>query len=107
MEIHHLDNRRENIAPLDKGWSCVTHDAHRKLVFSTLAHDTLGIIPLAAGVETTLRRSAKNSVWELIDYTTYFFEVFVFKMVYFIVKIGQDTEYSVQGPATNNFLLKA
>jgi len=31
----------------------------------------LGIIPLAAGVVTTLRTSAKNSVWELIDYTTY------------------------------------
>jgi len=30
-----------------------------------------GIIPLAAGVVTTLRMSAKNSVWELIDYTTY------------------------------------
>ena len=49
----------------------LTHVAHRKLGFSTLARDTLGIIPLAAGVVTTLRTSAKNSVWELIDYTTY------------------------------------
>ena len=39
-------------------------------LFSTLAHDTLGIIPLAAVVVTTLRMSAKNSVRELIDYTT-------------------------------------
>jgi len=31
----------------------------------------LGIIPLEAGLVTTLRTSAKNSVWELIDYTTY------------------------------------
>jgi len=31
----------------------------------------LGIIPLAAGVVTTLRTSAKNSVRELIDYTAY------------------------------------
>jgi len=53
----------------------VTHDAHRKLAFSTLAHDTLGIIPLAAGVVTILRTSAKNSVWELIDYTTYCNEI--------------------------------
>jgi len=44
---------------------------HRKLAFSTLDHDTLGIIPLAAGVVTTLRTSANNSVRELIDYTTY------------------------------------
>jgi len=29
------------------------------------------MIPLAAGVVTTLRTSAKNSVRELIDYTTY------------------------------------
>jgi len=43
---------------------------HRKLTFSTLAHDTLGIIPLAAGVVTTLRTSAKNSVRELTDYTS-------------------------------------
>jgi len=43
-----------------------TYDAHRKLAFSTLAHDTLGITPLAAGVVTTLRRSAKNSVRRLI-----------------------------------------
>jgi len=28
------------------------HDVHRKLAFSTLAHDTLGIITLAAGVVT-------------------------------------------------------
>jgi len=45
--------------------------AHRKLAFSTPAHDTLGIIPLVAGVVTTLRMSTKNSVWELIDYTTF------------------------------------
>jgi hypothetical protein len=32
----------------------------------------LGIIPLAAGVVTTLRMSAKNSVQKLIDYTAYF-----------------------------------
>ena len=44
---------------------------HRKLAFSTVAHDTLGITPLAAGVVTTLRTSAKNSVQKLIDYTTY------------------------------------
>jgi len=69
-EIRHLDNRRQNVAPLDKSKSCVTHGAHRKLVFSTLAHDTLGIIVLAAGVVTTLRKSAKNSVPKLIDYTT-------------------------------------
>ena len=69
-EIRHLDNRRENVAPLDKSWSCVTHDAHRKLAFSTLARDTLGIIPVAAGVVITLRTSAENSVRELIDYTT-------------------------------------
>ena len=50
---------------------------HRRLAFSTLAHDTLGIIPLAAGVVTTLRTSAKNSVRELTDYTTY---IFVFYM---------------------------
>jgi len=31
----------------------------------------LGIIPLAAGVVTELRTSAKNSVRELIDYTMY------------------------------------
>jgi len=31
----------------------------------------MGIIPLAAGVETTLRKSANNSVQELIDYTRY------------------------------------
>ena len=48
-----------------------SHDAHRKLAFSTLAHDTLGIIPLTAGVVTTLCTSTKNSVWNLIDYTTY------------------------------------
>jgi len=41
------------------------------LAFSTLAHDTLGIIPLAAGVVTTLCKRAKNSVLEHIDYTTY------------------------------------
>ena len=45
---------------------------HRKLAFSTLADDTLGIITLAAGVVTTLHTSAKNSVWELFDYSTYF-----------------------------------
>jgi len=28
-------------------------------------------------------------------------------MVDFIVKIGHETQYSVQGPVTNNFLLKA
>ena len=39
----------------------VTRDAYRKLAFSTLAHDTLGIIPLAAGVVTTLRTSAKQN----------------------------------------------
>ena len=44
---------------------------HRKLAFSTLGHDTLEIIPPMAGVITTLRTSTKNSVWELIDYTTY------------------------------------
>ena len=44
---------------------------HRKLAFSTLAHDTLGIIPLAAGVVTRLCTSTKNSVRELVDYTTY------------------------------------
>jgi hypothetical protein len=71
METHHLDNRRENVAPLDKSYSCITHDAHRKLAFSTLAHDTLGITPLAAGVVTVLHTSAKNSVRELIDYTSY------------------------------------
>jgi len=65
-EICHLDNRRENIAPLDKSESCVTHDAHRKLSFSTLAHGTLGIIPLMVGVVTTLLTSVK-----LIDNTTY------------------------------------
>ena len=54
-----------------------SHDAHRKLAFSTLAHDTLGIIPLAAGVVTTLRTSAKNSVQELVDYTTYVCSVIV------------------------------
>ena len=48
-----------------------TMDAHRKLACSTLAHDTLGIIPLAAGVVTTLRTGAKDSVQELTDYTTY------------------------------------
>jgi len=51
--------------------SCVTHNAHRKLAFSTLAHDTLGIIPLAAVEVTTLCTSAKNSVRKLTDYTTY------------------------------------
>jgi len=49
----------------------MTHDAHRKLAFSTLAHDTLGIIPLVAGVVNTLRTSAKNAVQKLIDYTMY------------------------------------
>ena len=68
MEIRHLDNRRENVALLDKSQSCVTHDAHTKLAFSTLAH-TLGIIPLACGVVITLCTSAKNSVRELTDYT--------------------------------------
>ena len=48
-----------------------SHDAHKTLAFSTLASDTLGIIPLAAGVVITLRRSAKNSVWKLTDHTTY------------------------------------
>jgi hypothetical protein len=60
-----------NVASVDKSWSSVTHDAHRKLAFSTLAHDTLGITPLMAGVVTMLRMSAKNSVQELIDYTLY------------------------------------
>jgi len=55
---------------LIKARRCVTHDAHRKLAFSTLAHDTLGIILVAAGVVTTLRTNAKNSVRELIAYTT-------------------------------------
>jgi len=36
-----------------------------------MTHDTLGTIPLAAGVVTTLRTSAKISVREIIDYTTY------------------------------------
>jgi len=44
---------------------------HRKLAFSTLAHDTLGAIPVMAGMVTTLRTSTKNSVPKLIDYTTY------------------------------------
>jgi len=44
---------------------------HRKLAFSTLAYDTLGIIPLVAGVVTTLCMSAKKFSLELIDYTTY------------------------------------
>ena len=48
-----------------------SHTMRTELAFSTLAHDTLGIIPLAAGVVTTLRTSAKNSVLKLIDYTTY------------------------------------
>jgi hypothetical protein len=52
-------------------WLWRWHDAHRKLAFSTLAHDTLGITPLAAGVVTTFRTSAKNAVWELIDYISY------------------------------------
>jgi hypothetical protein len=47
------------------------HDAHRKLAFSTLAHDTLRTTPLVAGMVTTLRMSVKNSVQELIDYTSY------------------------------------
>ena len=68
--IRHLDSRKENVAPLDKSYSFVTHGAYRKLAFSTLTYDTLGIIPLAASVVTTLRTSAKNSVRELIDYTT-------------------------------------
>jgi len=72
MEIRHLDNHRENIAPLDKSKICVKHNAHRKLAFSTLAHDTLGIILLAAGMVTTLRTSAKNSIRKLIDFTTYY-----------------------------------
>jgi len=55
-----------------------THNAHVKLAFSTLAHDTLGIIPLAAGVVTTLRTSTKNSVRELIDYTTYVRQMFAY-----------------------------
>ena len=69
-EIRHLDNHRENVAPLDKSYSSVTHNAHRKVAFSTIAHDTLGIIPLAAGVVTTLRTSTKNSAQKLIDYTS-------------------------------------
>ena len=40
-------------------------------LFSALAHDTLRIIPLAAGVVTTVCSSAKNAVRELTDYTTY------------------------------------
>jgi len=49
----------------------VTNNAHRELAFSTLAHDTLGIKLLVASVVTILRTSAKNTVRELIDYTTY------------------------------------
>ena len=79
------DNRRENVAPLNKSYICVTHDAHRKLAFSTLAHDTLGIIPLAAGVVTTLRTSAKNSVRELINYTTYMADILSFILFVFRV----------------------
>ena len=41
------------------------------MAFSTLTNDTLGTIPLAAGVVTTFRMGAKNPVRELIDYTTY------------------------------------
>jgi len=40
-------------------------------------HDTLGIIPLAAVVVTTLSTSTKNSVRELIDYTTYLYAYFL------------------------------
>ena len=54
----------------DKCSQIIAHDAHRKLAFSTLAHDTLRIIPLAAGVVTILRTIVKNSVRELTDYTT-------------------------------------
>jgi hypothetical protein len=46
------------------------------LAFSTLAHDTLGITPLAANVVTMLRMSAKNSVREFIDYTSYIILVY-------------------------------
>jgi len=42
---------------------------HTELAFSTLAPYTLGIIPLAAGVVTTLRTSTKNSVRKLTVYT--------------------------------------
>jgi hypothetical protein len=70
-EIRHLDDCREDIAPLDESYSSVTCDAHRKLASSTLAHHTLGIISLAAGVVTRLRTSAKNSAPELIAYTSY------------------------------------
>ena len=53
---------------------------HRKLAFSTLAHDTFGIIPLVDGMVTTLRTSAKNSVRKLID-TTYI-QVYIYISIY-------------------------
>jgi hypothetical protein len=80
-EIRHIDNRRVNVAPLDKSHSNVTHDTHRKLDFSTLAHDTLGITPLAAGVVTTLRTRAKISFQELIDYTSYLRQIKMIKVL--------------------------
>jgi hypothetical protein len=83
-EICHLDNRRENVAPLDKSQSSVRPDALRKLAFSTLAHDILGITPLAAGMVTTLRTSAKNSVRELIDYASYPYIFYGNKLITFI-----------------------
>jgi hypothetical protein len=60
----------------------VTYDAHRKLALSALAHRTLGIIPLVAGVVTMLHTSTKNSVRKLIDYATY-----VFKLIRLILKL--------------------
>jgi hypothetical protein len=64
-------NRRGHVAPIDKSYSCVTHNVHRRLAFNTLAHETLGIIPLAARVVTTLHTSAKNSIRKLIDCPSY------------------------------------
>jgi len=43
----------------------------QKAGFQYTTHDTLGIIPLVAGVVTTLCTSAKNSVQKLTDYTKY------------------------------------
>jgi len=83
-EIRHLDNRREKVAPLDKSQSSITNDAHRKLAFSTLTHDTLGTTPLEAGVVNMLRTSTKNSVRELTDYTTYKL-VSYFNLLYSVV----------------------
>jgi len=60
---------------------------HRKLAFSTLSHDTLGIIPLAAGVVITLRTSAKILVRNLIDYTTYISRLLNGKITFFSEEI--------------------